>query len=449
MGCGRGAAADRGGEDHLFRRRADDEPRADAASRPRQIRSLVADRHRRRRRAAAGRPRQAARRTASRAPSRRWATASPRPTRSAAAISGPIMPTSPPRPAGRTSRSSSWRSWARATAICRPASAARSRSARPPISAAIGATRRRPRAAFTADGYFADRRHRLSRRGRLSVHRRPQEGHHHPRRREYQLPGGRGGDLRPSGGVGGLRCSACPTSGSAKCRRRWSIQRGGRRSTRRRLLAFLDERIAQLQDARRISGSTTSRCPSSAPARSTRSTLARALSATRKRCRRGRTEKPALTLGASCPRPRPPLSAAPWREAKDEGISRRTLLVGGGAGRRAAARLGLVAAHLSRPIFAPRRARPCSTPSSRSAATAGSSSPCRRPSSARASRPACRRSSPTSSAPTGAPSRSSRRRSARSTPTTCSPRSGADERPSVLPAASAAGRRANMRPATR
>ena len=49
-----------------------------------------------------------------------------------------------------------------------------------------------------------DRRHRLSRRGRLSVHRRPQEGHHHPRRREYQRAGGRGGDLCPSGGVRGL-----------------------------------------------------------------------------------------------------------------------------------------------------------------------------------------------------------------------------------------------------
>ena len=48
--AGRGAAADRAGEDHLFRRRADDEPRADAASRPRQIRPLDADRHRRRRR---------------------------------------------------------------------------------------------------------------------------------------------------------------------------------------------------------------------------------------------------------------------------------------------------------------------------------------------------------------------------------------------------------------
>ena len=61
MGSGRGAAADRAREDHLFRRRADDEPRADAASRPRPIRPLLADRHRRRRRAAPGRARQAAR----------------------------------------------------------------------------------------------------------------------------------------------------------------------------------------------------------------------------------------------------------------------------------------------------------------------------------------------------------------------------------------------------
>ena len=40
------------------------------------------------------------------------------------------------------------------------------------------------------------RRHRLRRRGRLSVHRRPQEGHHHSRRREYRLRGGRSGNLR-------------------------------------------------------------------------------------------------------------------------------------------------------------------------------------------------------------------------------------------------------------
>ena len=142
------------GEDHLFRRRADDEPRTDAASGPRQIRSLLADRHRRRRRAAARSRTSSGWRRRSRARSRRSATASPRPTRSAAAISGPTITTSPPRPAGRTGRSSSWRSWARATPTCPPASAARSRSAPPPTSAAIGATRRRPQAAFTADGYL-------------------------------------------------------------------------------------------------------------------------------------------------------------------------------------------------------------------------------------------------------------------------------------------------------
>jgi hypothetical protein len=45
-----------------------------------------------------------------------------------------------------------------------------------------------------------DRRHRLSRRGQLPLHRRPQEGHHHPRRREYRMRGGRGRNLRPRSG---------------------------------------------------------------------------------------------------------------------------------------------------------------------------------------------------------------------------------------------------------
>ena len=115
-----------------------------------------------------------------------------------------------------------------------------------------------------------DRRHRLSRRGRLSVHRRPQEGHHHPRRREYQLPGGRGRALFAHPPCRRPACSGCPTSGSARCRRRWSIARRTRRSTREALRAFLDEPHRRVQDAGRISGSTTSRCPSSAPARSTR-----------------------------------------------------------------------------------------------------------------------------------------------------------------------------------
>ena len=54
-----GAAADREGEDHLFRRRPDDEPRADDPSRPAQIRPVVAQGHHRGRRAAPGQPRRA------------------------------------------------------------------------------------------------------------------------------------------------------------------------------------------------------------------------------------------------------------------------------------------------------------------------------------------------------------------------------------------------------
>ena len=64
------------------------------------------------------------------------------------------MPPSRHRPAGRRSRSSNSRSSARTTAICRPAKRAKSRSAAPPTSRAIGATRRPPRQPFTADGYL-------------------------------------------------------------------------------------------------------------------------------------------------------------------------------------------------------------------------------------------------------------------------------------------------------
>ena len=181
-----------------------------------------ADRHRRRRRAAPGRARRPARGRASRARSRRSATASPRPMRRAAAISGPIITTSRPRPGGRRSRSSSSPYWARATrhlpAGERGEVAIRSASNIRGYWNDEAATARR----LHRRRLPQDRRHRLSRRGRLSVHRRPQEGHHHPRRREYQRPGGRGGDLRPSGGVRGGGVRGAPTSGSARSRRRWS-----------------------------------------------------------------------------------------------------------------------------------------------------------------------------------------------------------------------------------
>ena len=62
-------------KDHLFRRRADDEPRADEPSRPAQIRPVVADRHHRRRRAAARSAMSSGCSRNSPTPSRRSATA--------------------------------------------------------------------------------------------------------------------------------------------------------------------------------------------------------------------------------------------------------------------------------------------------------------------------------------------------------------------------------------
>ena len=115
-------------------------------------------------------------------------------------------------------RSSSSRSSAPATRICRPANAARSaiRTAanikcywRNPEATEAAVHRRRLR---------PHRRRRLSRRGRLSVHRRPQEGHHHPRRREYLRGRGRGRMLRlpgsrRSGGVRRARRAAGRSAG--------------------------------------------------------------------------------------------------------------------------------------------------------------------------------------------------------------------------------------------
>jgi pimeloyl-ACP methyl ester carboxylesterase len=52
---------------------------------------------------------------------------------------------------------------------------------------------------------FPDGRHRLSRPGRISVHRRPQEGHHHQGWRKHQLPGSGSGHLCPSRNCRSLR----------------------------------------------------------------------------------------------------------------------------------------------------------------------------------------------------------------------------------------------------
>ena len=128
--------------------------------------------------------------------SRASAMASPRPTPSAHRISGPIMRTSRHRPGGRMRRSSRSRSSAKAIAICPRARSARSRSAPPANIRGYWKAPEATAALFTHRSLCPHRRHRLSRRGQLSVHRRPQEGHHHPRRREHRFGGGRGRLLR-------------------------------------------------------------------------------------------------------------------------------------------------------------------------------------------------------------------------------------------------------------
>ena len=149
------------------------------------------------------------------------------------------------------------------------------------------------RAAFTADLYVQHRRHRLSRRGRLSVHRRPQEGHHHPRRREYQRPGGRGGDYSHPGvseasvfGVADERLGEVPAA--------VVYSEDGR--TRQRGSAGVPRRRSPSSSCPPMSGSSPRPCPSSEPARSTRFLCASASQNRRSRPRRGPMKHAAALL---------------------------------------------------------------------------------------------------------------------------------------------------------
>ena len=73
------------------------------------------------------------------------------------------------------------------------------------------------------------RRHGPARRGGVLLHRRPDEGHDHHRRRERLQPRGRGGALHPPGGVRGRRRrTARPEVGRERDRRRSSCARGRR-----------------------------------------------------------------------------------------------------------------------------------------------------------------------------------------------------------------------------
>ena len=83
--------------------------------------------------------------------------------------------------------------------------------------------------AIDADGWFTVRRHGQGRRGRLLLHRRPQEGPDHPRRLQRLPARDRGGALRAPGRAGGGRGRRCPTRRSARrSARRWSSARASR-----------------------------------------------------------------------------------------------------------------------------------------------------------------------------------------------------------------------------
>ena len=305
----------------------------------------------------------------SRTPSRHWATGSPKPTRSVASTSGAIMPTSPARPAGRESvrrggnsrRGGPSPSTGETGEIANPHRRKHQMLLAQPESDGGAIHRRR---------FRPHRRRRLSRRGRISVHRRPQEGDHHPRRREYLRCRGRGGMLRLSRRRRSLGVRRRPTSGSAKCRSPSSSQRTARSSTR---TTFAPSSTAGSRSSRSPNGSSslTRHCRVSAPARSTA----------------------APSRLSTRVEPRPSHSADRRR-----------------SGRRPGRRIRSVAARTVAASSCPKKASRRSAISSRSPATGGSRSPFLKSRRAKASGPRCHRSLPMSSAPRGTLSPSSRRR---------------------------------------
>ena len=110
------------------------------------------------------------------------------------------------------------------------------------------------------------RRHGARRRGRLLLHRRPQEGPDHPRRLQRLPARGRGGPLRAPGRGRGRRARRAPRRAGRGGRRRRVAQ--GRRERRRRRAAGLRQGAGRgLQVPAAASGSWTS-CPRARRARS-------------------------------------------------------------------------------------------------------------------------------------------------------------------------------------
>ena len=231
-----------------------------------QVRSVVAHRHHRRRRAAPGQPCRAAQAGISQRPAGAGLRADRDQCRRLQQLLGQLCRQARHRPAARSGRWSRSRYSEPRTRTCRPASAAKSRSDRRQHQGLL-AQPEATAAAVHRRWLRPHRRHRLPRRGRISVHRRPQEGDHHPRRREH---------LGCRGGSRLLRLS--------RRRRSLGVRRaderlgevpvaiihleGGRRSRDDGLRGFLDGRLAEFKSPERMIFSP-SRCRASAPARST------------------------------------------------------------------------------------------------------------------------------------------------------------------------------------
>ena len=132
------------------------------------------------------------------------------------------------------------------------------------------------RAERSRDGWLHERRRRPHRRRGLRLHRRPRQGHGHPRRRERLLRRGRGRAVRASRRSPTPRSSASPTRCSARRSARSCTlaprhgRHRGRAAGARRASAWPRSRCPC------ASGSATSRCPATPPARSSSATCDRA-----------------------------------------------------------------------------------------------------------------------------------------------------------------------------
>ena len=102
------------------------------------------------------------------------------------------------------------------------------------------------------DGWFHTGDMAKRRRGRLLLHRRPQEGHDHPRRLQRLPARDRGGALRAPGGAGGGRGRRPARRAGRGGRRRRGAQGGRGPSAEDELRDYVKEQVAAYKYPRRI-----------------------------------------------------------------------------------------------------------------------------------------------------------------------------------------------------